>query len=136
MTFSAEVSPADRSVFQAIAMGLVLVFGAGPWAAAEEPQLCPICLKANNDEIGYQDKAGNTLARGLLNFGLGWTEMIRQPGKTAREGGNVLTGIAIGAGASVARTFSGLGEILTFWTPKIGKDYIHFSRDCPLDTTQ
>ena len=102
-------------------------------AASDEPKLCPICLKANNDDISYQEKASNTLARGILNFTLGWTEMIRQPAKTAKEDRNILAGIAIGAGASVTRTISGLGEILTFWTPRVGKDYIHFSRNCPLD---
>ena len=103
-------------------------------AAAEEPQMCPICLKANNDDVSYQEKATYTLARGLLNFGLGWTELIRKPAKAAEKGGNVLAGIAIGAAASVTRTIGGLGEILTFWTPRVGKDYIHLSRDCPLDT--
>lgn len=114
-------------------LALCILLGLPGVAMAEEPVVCPICIKANNDEASYQDKASHTLARGLLNFTLGWTDFIRQPGKAAREGESIASGIALGAGSAITRTISGLGEILTFWTPRIGKDYIHFSRDCPLD---
>ena len=115
-----------------------LLFAFAHTAAAEEsqPRLCPICAKANSEQAAYGEKAGNTLARGALNFGLGWTELIRQPGKAAREGKNVFHGIANGIGASARRTLRGLGELFTFWTPKVEGEYIHISNDCPIDTMQ
>ena len=86
--------------------------------------------------MSYQEKATNTLLRGALNTTLGWTELIRQPAKEAKEGGNVFVGLANGVGQSVTRTLAGLGEIFTFWTPKVQGQYIHFAEDCPLDTTK
>ena len=118
-------------------IAVLIVAFAQPAAAAEaKPRLCPICAKANDEQAAYGEKAGNTLARGALNLGLGWTEMIRQPGKAAREGKNVFVGIANGVSFSARRTLRGLGDLLTFWTPKVQGEYIHFSKDCPLDTRQ
>ncbi|MBI4003934.1 MAG: hypothetical protein HY353_02835 [Candidatus Omnitrophica bacterium] len=122
---------------QRLVIASLIVAFAQPAAAAEpKARLCPICAKANDDQATYGEKAGNTLARGALNLGLGWTEMIRQPGKAAREGKNVFHGIANGIGFSARRTLRGLGELLTFWTPKVEGEYIHFSKDCPIDTMQ
>ena len=115
---------------------LIVAFAQPATAAQPKARLCPICAKANDEQAAYADKAGNTLARGALNFGLGWTELMRQPGKAAREGKNVFHGIANGIGFSARRTLRGLGELLTFWTPKVEGEYIHFSKDCPLDTMQ
>lgn len=100
---------------------------------AEKKPLCPICLAANKNTATYAEKAGNTLVRGVLNFGLGWTEFILQPAHEVKSGGNVATGIAKGLGQGVMRTLGGLGEVLTFWTPKMGEDYLHFTQNCPLD---
>ena len=105
-------------------------------AEAQEPKLCPICLKANDPDVGYLDKTGNTLLRGVLNTTLGWTEVLRLPAKQARKDGNLWNGLANGLGSGVTRTLNGLAEIVTFWTPKVGDDYIHFSDDCPLDTNK
>ena len=118
-------------------IGWLVCWSAVSLAFAEEPPLiCPICSKANNTDATYQEKAGNTLARGLLNMTLGWTELIRQPAKKARKGGNVFGGMANGVGKSFVRTMRGAGEVLTFWTPKSDQGYIHFSKDCPIDTMQ
>lgn len=103
---------------------------------AQEPKLCPFCLKANDPDVGYLDKTSNTLIRGILNTTLGWTEVLRLPAKRARKDGNLWNGLASGLGSSVTRTLNGLAEIITFWTPKIGDNYIHFSNDCPLDTNK
>jgi len=105
-------------------------------AAEDQPRLCPICSKLEGSEATYVEKAGNTFTRGLLNLGLGWTEMIRQPGKAAREGKDVFHGVANGVAFSARRTLRGIGEVLTFWTPKVQDRYIHFSKDCPIDTMQ
>jgi len=120
-----------------LAAGLLAV--SAPAMAEEEkpqPKLCPICSKLEGANPSYGEKAGNTFTRGLLNFGLGWTEMIRQPGKAAREGKDVFHGVANGLAFSARRTLRGIGEVLTFWTPKIQDEYIHFSDDCPIDTMQ
>ena len=117
-------------------VALILCSVSNPVFAEERRQLCPICTVANDNTVSYQAKAGNTLLRGILNATLGWTEMIRQPAKEATAGGNVLVGVANGVGQSVIRTVTGLGEIFTFWTPKVQDEYIHFAQDCPLDTTK
>ena len=117
-----------------MAVGALLLVGCSGVAAADDRPICPICSKANNASATYAEKAGNTLARGALNLGLGWTELIRQPAKKARAGGNVFLGILNGVGRSATRSARGLGEILTFWAPKVQGEYVHFSKDCPLDT--
>ena len=113
----------------------LILAGAAP-ALAEERRVCPLCAKANDQTATYSEKAGHTLARGLLNFTLGWTEMISQPAKEARDGHHVLTGIGKGLRHTATRTLAGVGEVLTFWTPKVKDTYIHFSTDCPLDNSR
>ncbi|HEX9564010.1 MAG TPA: hypothetical protein VF981_08565 [Gemmatimonadaceae bacterium] len=103
-------------------------------AAPREPQLCPICLAANDHDASYTQNAGSTLVRGVLNFGFGWTELLMQPATEAKGGGNVFTGLGSGLNRGLWRTVNGLGEIATFWMPKVQGEYIHFSKDCPLDT--
>ena len=120
---------------QLVVAGLLLGGLTGP-AFAEERRQCPICIKANDQDASYPDKAGNTLARGILNAALGWTEVIRQPAKEAKEGGNIITGLANGVGQGITRTLTGLGEVFTFWTPKVDGAYFHLADDCPLDTTK
>ena len=119
--------------------------GAVPGAAAAESTteakpptvlLCPICKRISERQMGYAEKAGNTLARGALNTSLGWTELIRQPAQEVKRGGNAFVGIANGVGQGLNRTFTGLAELFTFWTPKVQGQYLHFSKDCPLDATQ
>ena len=120
-----------------IVIGSVIALAGSSRVCAEEPPpthpLCPICKKANRDGVSYADHVTRTLARGALNAGLGWTELIRQPANEAKKGGNALIGIANGVGAGMTRTVKGLGEILTFWAPKVQGEYIHFVHDCPLD---
>lgn len=120
---------------RALLIGLALMAAPG-WGHAEEtkPKLCPFCKAALDKDARYDEKAGNTLMRGAINFGFGWTEMITQPAKVAEAGGNVFEGMVKGMGRGFNRTFAGLGEILTFWTPKIDGKYVHFVKDCPLDT--
>ena len=121
--------------------GWLLMAGAmaTPLAAAAEQQsqqphqhtVCPICGRAT-DEAPYSEKAAATLARGLTNTVFGWTEVIRRPAAEAKAGGSVLMGIGSGVTRGVTRTLGGLGEMLTFWTPRGSRGYLRFSRDCPL----
>jgi len=116
-----------------LAFGLLALFGGAGQVRAEEPRtVCPICSKAGNQSAGYGDHAVHTLGRGAVNTLFGWTEMLRQPTETAKEGGNVATGIGRGIGQSVTRTLAGVGEVLTFWSPKTKDGYVNFAHDCPI----
>ena len=94
--------------------------------------VCPICHRATDGSTAYSEKAGKTLTRGAMNTALGWTELISEPVHEAKSGGNVFMGIGKGIGKGVQRTVAGLGEVLTFWTPKMNNQYVHFATDCPI----
>ncbi len=115
-----------------LAIALLVIGGGAGAAQAEEHAVCPICERASSNTAGYGTHAVNTLGRGAANTLLGWTEIIRQPTQTAKEGGNVLVGIGRGVGQGVKRTLSGVGEVLTFWTPKMNDNYVTFAKDCPI----
>lgn len=115
-----------------IAVGLVVMLGGSSVALAA----CAICEKAGDPNATYLQKSGTTLVRGAANTLLGWTELIRQPVDEAKAGGNVLVGIGKGVGQGVKRTLAGVGEVVTFWTPKINNEYIHFASDCPICMTK
>ena len=109
-----------------------LLGGASPARAEETKRICPICGNASSDPASYSAKAGTTLVRGSANTLLGWTELIRQPVEETKAGGNILVGIGKGVGQGVMRTVEGIGELLTFWTPKVHDHYVHFAKDCPV----
>lgn len=119
-----------------VMIGLALVWGGASLVAAEDQAdqvlICPICSKASSEDASYSEKAGYTLTRGATNTLLGWTEMFRRPVDEVKQGGNVLSGIGSGVSHSLTRTLGGLGEVFTFWTPKIQNSYVHFSDDCPI----
>mgnify|MGYP001593866364 CR=1 FL=1 len=104
--------------------------------AQTPPVICPICHVANDQNAPYLQKAGTTLMRGATNTVFGWTEMILQPVAEANEGGNLLTGIGKGVGYSVKRTAVGIGELLTFWTPKDKRGSAPLTKDCPICMTK
>jgi len=106
--------------------------GAASAQDQEEGRICPICSRATEESAAYPQKMGYTLLRGTANTALGWTEIIRQPAAEVKAGGNVISGIAKGLGRSVQRTLAGAAEVLTFWTPRVQRNYIHFSDDCPV----
>ena len=121
----------------AVILGFAFLFAGvcgspGSAMADEGPVTCPICSRANEESAAYPTKAVATLGRGIANTLLGWTELIRQPAQEAKDGGNVLTGIGKGFGQGFMRTFAGIGEVLTFWTPKMNERYLLFSKDCPV----
>ncbi|MBI4597795.1 MAG: exosortase system-associated protein, TIGR04073 family [Candidatus Omnitrophica bacterium] len=130
---------ARRIVILPLTLGLALGAGIAAAATADRvpateprPAMCPICGRAGNDQAGYPEKAGSTLARGVTNTVFGWTEMLREPADEVKAGGNVVAGIGKGIAHTVTRTLSGLGEVLTFWTPKTNTGYVRFATDCPL----
>jgi len=121
---------ASRHVIGLLFIALLTLAG-GSSASAEEA-ICPICQRAGNAGAPYGEKMGNTLVRGTANTLMGWTEIIRQPAEEAKKGGNVLAGLANGLGRSIQRTAAGIGEVLTFWTPKMNEEYVQFAQDCPI----
>ena len=122
-----------RARLAGVLLGFAVLLGITQPAKAEETKrICPICAQAGNDSAPYSAKAGTTLVRGAANTLLGWTELIRQPVEETKAGGNVLVGIGKGVGQGVMRTVQGVGEILTFWAPKVHDRYVHFSKDCPV----
>ena len=120
--------------FGGVVLGIAILFGfSGPaMAAQQKAAMCPVCDKAGDDSASYPSKAGYTLVRGAANTLLGWTELIRQPVSEVKGGGNVFTGLAKGVGEGVKRTLGGAAEVLTFWTPKMKGNYLHFSDNCPI----
>lgn len=118
----------------AVILGCAVWLGGAHAALAEEPQrtICPICSRANKEAAAYPTKAVATLGRGAANTFLGWTELIRQPAEEVKAGGNVLMGIGKGVGQGVTRTLAGVGELLTFWAPKVQDRYLRFATDCPV----
>ena len=128
----------QRFAWTMFAVGLWLLIGPGVRAYAEQRQpeppsvYCPICARANAENASYASKAGSTLVRGATNALFGWTEVLRQPAREAKAGGNVFTGMLTGLGHGAQRTLVGAGEVLTFWTPKVRQRYLHLSHDCPL----
>lgn len=107
-----------------------------PPAFADEdrdPNRCPFSAALERDDLTYQEKMGNMLARGALNVGFGWTEVLMQTTIEAKKEGNILAGLFRGIGQGFTRTANGAGELLTFWTPKLGDKYITFATDSPLD---
>ena len=124
----------------AAALGIAVVLSMSALARADEraepKTVCPICSKASDQSAAYSTKAGATLDRGTANAVLGWTELISQPVHEVRSGGNVFVGISKGVGQTVKRTLAGVGEVLTFWTPKVKDRYIEFATDCPVCTKQ
>ena len=124
-----------RRLAQAVMLsGGLLVCATAP-VRAEEKIVCPICLHADDEHADYHAKAGMTFVRGASNLLFGWTEVIREPAQEAREGRNVrnvVVGMANGVGHGITRTAMGVGELLTFWTPKINNRYVHLAADCPI----
>jgi len=135
-------------VFAGALVGLAVVLGASQPVAAKDPTaaesqqaavtdgpVCPICGTMKRQDVSYPAKAGTTLVRGVSNILFGWTEIIREPAQEAREGRNVrnvMVGMANGVGHGIARTAVGVGELLTFWTPKINNRYVSLAEDCPI----
>ena len=125
-----------RIVYSLIFTSMFLGAGITQPALAKEPQeqevVCPVCAKANDTSADYSAKAGSTLVRGATNTLLGWTEVIKQPAREAKAGGNVFTGMAKGLGQGLQRTAGGIAEVLTFWTPKVNNHYLQFTKNCPV----
>ena len=92
---------------------------------------CPVCNAAASDN--YAQKVGGQLGRGAANAGLCWVELVNQPMKEAKAGGNMLVGVGKGIGHTCIRLVEGVGEIVTSPMPRAkGGKYTQIAHDCPL----
>ena len=120
-----------RSLMGLLVIGLVGV-GMPAFAgtgSSTESHGCSICDGTKSDSWGV--KASTTLARGVANTGGCWLEMVNQPVKETKAGGNVLVGIGKGVGHTFLRLVQGVGEIITSPLPK-AKDGSQIAHDCPM----
>jgi len=113
-------------------LGLAVSSFAGTAASSRSSgSSCAVCNAAASDS--YPNKVGGQLTRGVANTGLCWVELVNQPVKEVKGGGNVVYGIASGVGHTCLRLAQGIGEIVTCPTPraKDGK-YTQIADGCPL----
>ena len=96
---------------------------------AKSAKSCPVCDGTTSKNWG--EKTGCQLARGIANTGLCWVELVNQPMKEVKGGGNVLVGIGKGVGHTLIRLGQGVGEILTAPFPN-AKDGSQIAKDCPM----
>ena len=101
---------------------LLLSLSVGPVIAdppngeiSESSLHCGVCEGAESQNFGKS--APGKLGRGLVNIGLGWTNLFAQPIQAGSSGGNVFTGIGKGFGYTFVRTVQGVAEIGLFWLP-------------------
>lgn len=116
-----------KRILQTVVAVGVLSLAAASFAASS----CPVCAGAASDQ--YVKKTGSQLVRGVANTGLGWTELVNQPMKEMKNGGNFARGMVKGVGYTVMRTARGVGEIILSPMPreKTGK-YPQVAHDCPI----
>ncbi len=92
-----------------LAFLIVVLVISGPAALwAEE---CGVCNIAESQSWGVS--ASGKIVRGVVNLGLGWTNILVQPFKESDH----MMGIGKGFANFFVRAFQGAGEILTFWLP-------------------
>ena len=116
-----------------IMLSLLVVATQPAWAEPPKTKTaCPICGRANDQQASYADKAGFTLLRGAANTAFGWTELLVQPTEEVKTNGNLVVGIGKGIGLAIKRTALGVGEMLTFWSPKGQEGYATLTSDCPI----
>ena len=108
----------------------VIVLGLAHVSFAEAPS-CGLCTMAGSNS--YPNKTVGQLGRGVANTGMCWIEMVNQPVKEVKGGGNVLIGVGKGVGHTCIRLLQGVGEIITCPMPraKDGK-YTQIAEGCPL----
>ena len=93
---------------------LLIAFGAAP-ALADAAAGCGICEHAESDS--YAVSAPGKIGRGLVNAGLGWTNLFAQPTKSVRNGENFFAGVGKGFAHTFIRTLQGVVELGTFFLP-------------------
>ena len=120
--------------------GLILIFTLALFGRtaqnvhAEHPSTYWIDTEPENDEY----TASRKFSRGLVNIGLGWTEIFYQPKYLAevesyRWPAAVFGGVARGLGFTLVRLVSGIYDVVTFPIP-LPKGYAPLVKpDFPMD---
>ena len=84
--------------------------------AAQTSNVCTWAQSKN-----WAVSAPGKLVRGLVNTGLGWSELFVQPFKED----SVMSGIGKGLSDFFVRTFQGICEIMLFWLPPVPNEPLH-----------
>ena len=78
-------------------------------------------MKANVTSDNYAVRAPSRLLHGIVNAGLGWTQLIYEPIHSVRaENQNLGQGILDGLAQTVYFSVLGAWDIATFWVPGPG----------------
>src|SRR3989338_8006939 len=95
-------------------------------------EILSLCDAASSDDS--LTKTSGQFLRGAANIGFCWLEMIHQPAREARSGGNLFTGLAKGVGHSFLRVAKGAGDIVLCASPRRNKEgtFPSVSQDCAL----
>ncbi|MBI4358357.1 MAG: hypothetical protein HY584_03575 [Candidatus Omnitrophica bacterium] len=99
----------------------VLLMGGWGYAQTSSEEIsetspeCGVCEVAESQDYG--ESAPGKIGRGLVNIGLGWTNLIAQPIQAGSSGGNVGAGFGKGLWLTLVRTVQGVAEIGLFWLP-------------------
>ncbi|MBI4395271.1 MAG: hypothetical protein HY583_03630 [Candidatus Omnitrophica bacterium] len=76
---------------------------------------CAVCEEA--ESMSFGESAPGKIGRGLVNLGLGWTNLFAQPIQAGKSGGSILKGIGKGFSLTVVRMVQGVVELGLFWLP-------------------
>ena len=81
---------------------------------------CKCVDKVTSDNYGV--RAPSRLLHGIINAGLGWTEIFTEPFNTVRDkgGSQIVEGIFTGLGMAAYYSALGAWDIATFWVPGSG----------------
>jgi hypothetical protein len=102
-----------------VIIGLIhsFVYAQESYEVTQDLPKCGVCEHA--ESVRYTASWWGKITRGLVNVGLGWTNLIAQPKNAISEGDNLLKGIGKGFGYTGLRTIQGVVEILVFWLPPV-----------------
>lgn len=96
---------------------VLVIFLIGMSASAYAESNCCNWAESKNWAVSAPGK----LTRGVINLGLGWTNMFVEPFQTD----SVMEGIGKGISDFLIRTFQGAGEIILFWLPPPPEETLH-----------
>ena len=120
-----------KRCFQVLCFGLLLVLFCSATGMAQttgsdispSSLQCGLCEAAESQN--WAKSAPGKIGRGLVNAGLGWTNLFSQPIQAASSGDNVLGGLGRGIADLFVRTLQGVVELGLFWLPPAAEEAVH-----------
>ena len=104
----------------ALLLAITIVLGSAPLFAEDETHNPALMLdkqiQKGAESDRYIAKAPSQLARGLYNVSFGWSEIVTDMFQPPFGAGTALSPIT-GPVSALAKTGSGLVDLLTFWVP-------------------